>query len=161
MDTEEKDWRYYKDKIYADYKKNRKRWTVDYIIDPKSPEELIGSLAFLKDDYSDEFDRHSTMQTLIDYANQHFQDVPLIKHHLPNYQRYLDEYHKAEQDFENDYQNMISKNKRRDTSMVIVCIVAIIAIGIEVPLLHWWAILSGILTLAVPFIFYWYYCYID
>ncbi|MBR1787210.1 MAG: hypothetical protein IJ756_08660 [Paludibacteraceae bacterium] len=157
MDTEEKNWRYYKDKIYADYKKNRKRWTVDYIIDPKSPEELIGSLAFLKDDYSDDFDRHSTMQTLIDYANKHFKDVPLIKRNLPNYQRYLDE----DQDFEDDYQNMISKNKRRDISMVIVCIVAIIAIGIEVPLLHWWAILSGILTLAVPFMFYCYYCYID
>ena len=53
------------------------------------------------------------------------------------------------------------KNKRRDTSMVIVCIVAIIAIGVEVPFLHWWSILSGILTIAVPFIFYWYYCYID
>ena len=53
------------------------------------------------------------------------------------------------------------KNRQRDTSMVIVCIAAIIAIAIEVPLLHWWAILSGILTLAVPFIFYWYYCYID
>ncbi len=53
------------------------------------------------------------------------------------------------------------KNRHIYISMVIVCIVAIIAIGIEVPLLHWWAILSGILTLIVPFIFYWYYCYMD
>ena len=161
MNTEEKNWRFYKDSIYADYKRNRSRWTVDYIIDPKSPEELIGALAFLKDDYSDDFDRHSTMQLLIDYANQQFDGNPLIKRHLPNYQKYLEEEHKRVHDSEEEYKNMIRKNKRRDISMVIVCIAAIIAIGVEVPFLHWWAILSGILTLAVPFIFYWYYCYID
>ncbi len=161
MSTEEKNWRVYKDSICADYKRNRHRWTIDYIIEPKSAEELIGALAFLKDDYNDDFDRHGTMQLLIDYANQQFKDTPLIKRHLPNYQKYLEEYHKDIQNIEDDYKNMICKNKRKDISMVIVCVAAIIAIGIEVPLLHWWAILSGILTLAVPFIFYWYYCYID
>ena len=39
MNTEEKNWRFYKDSIYADYKRNRSRWSVDYIIEPKSPEE--------------------------------------------------------------------------------------------------------------------------
>ena len=161
MNPEDKNWRFYQDKIYADYKQNRRRWTVDYIIDPKSPEELIGALAFLKNDYNDDFDRHSTMQVLINYANQHFKDELLIKRHLPNYKRYLDEYNKAVQDNEDDYRNMIRKNIRRNIAMVVVCVIAILAIGAEVFLLHWWAILSGILTLAVPFIFYWYYCYID
>ena len=110
MNTEEKNWRFYKDSIYADYKRNRSRWSVDYIIEPKSPEELIGALAFLKDDYSDDFDRHSTMQLLIDYGNQQFEGNPLIKRHLPNYQKYLEEEHKRVHDSEEDYKNMIRKN---------------------------------------------------
>ena len=64
------------------------------------------------------------------------------------------------QDIEHEsqlYEALKRESKFRIRLMFTLCLVAIIAVAIEVPLFHWWGVLSGSLTIAVPLIFYLYY----
>ena len=144
----------YKNKCASDYK-YKSNWSVDYVTSPSSADEAIGALAFLKD-----IEDTDTIQLLIDICKDQFSDEPLVKRYLPKYEKYLVDYAKKQKDWE-AYSEQYEKESEADDKkkmkqflyMFLICVVAIIAIGIEVWLLQWWAILAGILTAGVPYVY--------
>lgn len=157
-ETKSNGWLNYKNKYASDYK-YKSNWSEDYITSPGSADEAIGALAFLKEiEYTD------TMQLLIDICKEQFSDDPLVKRYLPKYEKYLVDYAKRRKDEEaqmeqytKDLEAGDKKKMKQFLYMFLICVVAIIAIGIEVWLLQWWALLSGILTAGVPFVYYIFY----
>ena len=147
-------WLTYKNKCASDYK-YKPNWSVDYVTSPSSADEAIGALAFLKD-----IEDTDTIQLLIDICKEQFSDEPLVKRYLPKYEKFLVDYAKKQKDWE-AYSEQYEKESEADDKkkmkqflyMFLICVVAIIAIGIEVWLLQWWAILAGILTAGVPFVY--------
>ena len=153
-----KDWLYYKEQYISDYKYKR-NWDVDYITSPKSANEAIGALDFIKDEASHEFLKSrylywdekyiNAMRLIIDICNNDFKDDIIVKRNLPIYLKFLDDIKADEEKSIEDEKNDRKKANRELLSKVLICVFGIIAIGIEVPLLHWWAILSGTLTVII------------
>lgn len=160
-ETDKKDWVYYKEQYIHDYK-YKNNWDIDNISSPKSANEAIGALAFIKDCYYvDSFGGEDTMRAIIDICKSDFKDDIVVKRNLSKYQKYLDDKEKEDREYEEENEAKERKSRRQLLSMVFICVFAIIAIGIEVPLLHWWAALSGVLTAGVAFAFGYYYTWID
>lgn len=153
-----KDWLYYKEQYISDYKYKR-NWDVDYITSPKSANEAIGALDFIKDEASHVFLKSrylywdekyiNAMRLIIDICNNDFKDDIIVKRNLPIYLKFLDDIKAEEEKSIEDEKNDRKKANRELLSKVLICVFGIIAIGIEVPLLHWWAILSGTLTVII------------
>lgn len=157
-DSNSNSWLNYKNKCASDYK-YKSNWSVDYLTSPRTADEAIGTLAFLKD-----IEDADTIQLLIDICKEQFGEDPLVKRYLPKYEKFLVDYankqkeNEAEmEEYEKETEANDKKKMRRFLYMFLICVVAITAIGIEVWLLQWWAILSGLLTLLVPIIFLIYY----
>lgn len=160
-ENDKKDWVYYKEQYIHDYKYNR-NWDVDNISSPKSANEAIGALAFIKDCYNiDSFGGEDAMRAIIDICKSDFKDDIVVKRNLSKYQKYLDDKEKGDREIEEENKAQERKSRMQLLSMVLICVFAIIAIGIEVPLLHWWAALSGALTVGVAFVFGYYYTWLD
>lgn len=143
--SEEKNWKYYKEQYYYEMR-FKANWDFDDILTPNSVDEAIGALAFLKSYCSDNDIKHPLMQELIQFCKNKYAKEPLIKRQLPIYEEILND---ANSDKIENHRNLILV-----LSLFAICVLALIAIGIEVYLLHWWALLSGILTIAIPYIFY-------
>ena len=148
-ESEGKGWLNYKNKCASDYK-YKPNWSVDYVTSPDSAVEAIGALAFLKD-----LEDTDTIQLLIDICKEQFSDDPLVKRYLPQYEKYLVDYAKSRNDEEAEMEQYAraaeadnKKKMKQFLYMFLICVVAIIAVGIEVWLLQWWAILAGILTVG-------------
>lgn len=164
-----REWQYYQKKLIKDYEENKSEFKWIEIM-PLTAQEAIGAMAFCKSylkvsNWNNE--SVTTLARIIDLCDEEYIDDPKVSKVLPKYKEALEQYMKDKKqkkenhrerkereriEAETEKKKAETENKKKKHILIILWVVVLIAIVLQIIFWEWWAILSGILTVAIALI---------